>query len=270
MDESSQVIEQKTIDFYDDKIMAVRIEDGTVLVPIRQICSNLDLSLSGQRERINRDAVLSKHATSVRVTLTQQARSMLCLPLKYIPGWLFGINANRVKSQVRDSLIRYQEECYDVLSTAFSTGRLTYHAEIMDAESPAARAYQIATALQDLARYQWLMEKRIDSAESTLTTHDNLLADYGDRIESLELQLSSPGHIISDGQASRISQAVKAIALELGKRSGRNEYGGVYGELYRRFEITSYKNLHASQFDDAINWLTDWYQSITDTKDVPF
>ena len=270
MDSEIQAIEQKTIDFYDDEIIAVRIQDGTVLIPIRQICSNLDLSLSGQRERIKRDAVLSKYATSVRVTRTQQARSMLCLPLKYIPGWLFGINANRVKSEVRQNLIRYQEECYDVLSSAFTSGRLTYHTEIMEAESAAARAYQIATALQDLARYQWVMEKRIDSAETQLTTHDNLLTEFGDRIESLESQLTSPGHIIGDAQASQISQAVKAIALELGKRSGRNEYGGVYGELYRRFEITSYKNLHASKFDDALAWLTNWYQSITDSKNVPF
>ena len=31
-------------------------------------------------------------------------------------------------------------------------------------------------------------------------------------------------------QASQISQAVKAVAMELSKQSGRNEYGGVYGE----------------------------------------
>ena len=34
---------------------------------------------------------------SVSVTLTQQPREVLCLPLQYVPGWLFGINADRVR-----------------------------------------------------------------------------------------------------------------------------------------------------------------------------
>ena len=41
----------------------------------------------------------------------------------------------------------------------------------------------------------------------------------------------------------QISQAVKTVAMKLSKASGRNEYGGVYGELYRKFGITSYKQL---------------------------
>ena len=32
---------------------------------------------------------------------------------------LFGINANRVKPELRDRLITYQRECYQVLSAAF-------------------------------------------------------------------------------------------------------------------------------------------------------
>ncbi|MFN2177866.1 MAG: phage antirepressor N-terminal domain-containing protein [Candidatus Promineifilaceae bacterium] len=43
-----------------------------------------------------------KEVTSVSVTLTQQAREMICLPLKFVPGWLFGINANRVKPEIRE------------------------------------------------------------------------------------------------------------------------------------------------------------------------
>jgi hypothetical protein len=57
--------------------------------------------------------------------------------------------------------------------------------------------------------------------------------------------------------------------MELSKQSGRNEYGGVYGELYRKFSITSYKLLPAAKFQESMSWLTDWYGSITD-KDVPF
>ncbi len=85
-------IEQKTVIFYGDELTAVRLPTGKILIPIRPICDNLGSTLAGQRERINRDPVLSDVVTSVSVTLTQEAREMLCLPLKFIPGWLFGIN----------------------------------------------------------------------------------------------------------------------------------------------------------------------------------
>jgi hypothetical protein len=48
----------------------------------------------------------------------------------------------------------------------------------------------------------------------------------------------------------------------------RAEYGGVYGELYRKFSITSYKLLPAKKFEEAMNWLTEWHQSMV--GDEPF
>jgi hypothetical protein len=51
-------------------------------------------------------------------------------------------------------------------------------------------------------------------------------------------------------------------------RHARNEYGGVYGELYRKFSITSYKLLPAKKFEEAMNWLTEWHQSMV--GDEPF
>ena len=60
-------------------------------------------------------------------------------------------------------------------------------------------------------------------------------------VEQLGTQLAAPSRVVSDEQASQISQAVRAVGMVLSKRSGRNEYGGVYGELYRREGVNSYK-----------------------------
>ena len=60
------------------------------------------------------------------VTVTPGGRQeMFCLPLDYLSGWLFGMNADRVNPEIRDRLIQYQRECYKVLAEAFSEGRLT-------------------------------------------------------------------------------------------------------------------------------------------------
>ena len=40
---------------------------------------------------------------------------MNCLSLEMINGWLFGIDASRVKPEIRETVLAYQRECYAVL-----------------------------------------------------------------------------------------------------------------------------------------------------------
>lgn len=261
-------IEQKEIHFYDDKIVAVQTESEGVYVPIRPICNNLGISPAGQRERIGRDAVLSKYATSLSVVLDAQARTMLCLPLKYVAGWLFGINANRVKGEVRDLLIRYQEDCYDIIHAAFQQDRVAARTDssieaLLESDDPTAEAYRIALAVVNIAREQLILKSRLDDHELRFGNHEQ-------RLQLLEARGQDESRYVDNAQASKISQAVKAIAIELGKRSGRNEFGGVYGELYRRFEITGYRELPAVQYDEAIGFLRGWYASLTGDNSLPF
>ena len=110
-------VEQRQVTFYDDQITAVLVEDAGeqhVFVPIRPICDFLGVAWTAQRQRILRDPVLAAELTPVIVTITGTGQRVetLCLPLDYLSGWLFGINASRVKDAVRERLIRYQRECY--------------------------------------------------------------------------------------------------------------------------------------------------------------
>ena len=262
MTESALVpVEQKTILFYEDEITAVRTGDGRVFVPIRPIVERLGLSWSGQRERINRDRVLSEEVATVRVTRTegdrQIARELSCIPLDYLSGFLFGISADRVKLEFQEDVIRYQRECYKVLSEALSEGRLvadvTFDDLLQTADPGAVQAYQIAQAVMRLARNQILLESRLTGR----------IDDHEGRLVTLEAQLGDTGRNVTPDQASQLSQAVKAVAIELGRKSGRNEFGAIYGELYRKFGITSYKMLPARRFDEAMHFLTNWHESIS-------
>lgn len=265
-------IMEKQVLFYDDEVTAVLVEENgrrEIYVPLRPICNYLGVTWPSQRNRINRDPVLSKKVKGVFITNTPGGQqSMTCLPLNYLNGWLFGINASRVKEEIRSRLIRYQEECYEVLAEAFQDGRLTTDTRFEDllqnTDNPSVQAYQMAMAIVRLARQQILLEGRIGDTELRL---DNV----EDRLTTVEEQLAGRGadtKVVTEAQASQISQAVKAVALALGKQTGRNEFGGIYGELYRKFGITSYKMLPASKFEDAMKFLSEWHQQIT--GDSPF
>ena len=264
--------EQRQVTFYDDELTAVFVEkngEQTIYVPIRPLCNFLGIAWTAQRQRILRDPVLAEEMRPVIVTITGTGQEVetLCLPLDYLNGFLFGINATRVKEEIRERLIRYQRECYKVLSEAFKEGRLTSDPlfdELLQSDSESVQAYKMLQAMIKLARNQIMIEAKLD-------THDLELSDHRQRLEQLETTLGDPSYYVTPEQAMQISQAVKAVAHELGKRSKRNEYGGVYGELYRRYKVNSYIHLPKSKFEDAMAWLNEWLNSLYDAESgIPF
>lgn len=252
-------LEQKTILFYEDEIMAVRTEDGRVFVPLRPIVERLGLNWSGQRLRLRRDPVLRGEQGVCVIHTPGGRQEALCIPLDYLSGFLFGINADRVNPEYREDVLRYQRECYKVLSEALSEGRLitdvTFDDLLQTADPGSVQAYQIAQAVLRLAKNQIMLDARLSGR----------LDEHESRLVTLESRLDDPGRNVTPDQASQISQSVKAVAIELGKRSGRNEFGAIYGELYRKFGITSYKALPARRFDEGKKFLTDWHESVTGT-----
>lgn len=258
-------IEEKEVEFYGDEITAVRAANGIVYIPIRPICRLLDINWDGQRRRILRDPVLAEEAKGVVVTTTPGgSQEMTCLPLDIISGFLFGINANRVKPKLRERVILFQKECYKVLAEAFQEGRLTADPildELLKSDTDAVQAYKMLQAMVKLARNQVLLEAQLE-------THSTKLIDHEQRLEEIESSLGDTGRNVTPDQASQVSQAVKAVAIALGKQTKKNEFGAVYGELYRKFGITSYKLLSASRFEEAMKFLTEWHQGLV--GDVPF
>jgi hypothetical protein len=251
-------VEQKAVMFYEDEVVAVLVRIDAkeeVFVPVRPLAERLGLSWSSQLRRLRGDAVLRNEVQDVQVETAGGPQTMPAIPLDFLQGWLFGINANRAKDEVRERLVRYQRECYRVLAEAFQAGELStdpVEVDLLRHVSPATReAYEIARAVVRLARSQLVLEAHVNSR----------LEEVEERLENVEARLGS-SDTVNEEQASQISQGVKAVALAMSKRSGRNEFGGVYGELYRRFGITSYKLLPASRFRDAMTFLDEWYSQV--------
>ncbi len=80
--------------------------------------------------------------------------------------------------------------------------------------------------------------------------------------------LVAPGQVISDAQAAEISTLVKAMAIEMTARdkgtgaTPRNPYQAVFGELYRRFRVSSYHNIPLRRFGDVMSWLRDYQETM--------
>ena len=264
-------VEQRTVDFYGDELLAIRAEDGQVYVSLRHLCEAIGLARQGQVRRIRDHKILAKGYQGGNVLLPPSpdgrgggVQRVGMLRVDLVPLWLSGVRVQAAREEIRAKLERFQEEAAKVLWEAFQEGRLTVDpsfSELLESDSPAAQAYRMARAMMELARNQLLLEARLDMYDTRFLDHEN-------RLEGIEAVLGAPDRFVTPDQASQISQAVKTVAMKLSKKSGRNEYGGVYGELYRKFGITSYKQLPAAKFDEAMRWLNEWRESIE--GDVPF
>ena len=115
-------MEQKiiTVGFVND-VQILIYENGEKLVPIKPICEALGIDMESQRKRINEDPILgSTTVLSTVVAGDGKIRKMQCLPVKYVFGWLFRIDSRNVKEEAREKLLRYQNQCYDILYNYFT------------------------------------------------------------------------------------------------------------------------------------------------------
>nr|DAY37169.1 MAG TPA: hypothetical protein [Caudoviricetes sp.] len=114
----------QTVNFYGQTLLTLS-HDGKHYVAMKPMCENIGLDWRGQRERVLRNEVLKSVVLMTRTTGRDgKEYSMLCLPLEYLNGWLFGVDVTRLKNpEARTALIRYQRECFKVLYDYWHNGK---------------------------------------------------------------------------------------------------------------------------------------------------
>lgn len=254
-------LEEQTVDFYGDEITTAIVDiDGRsrLYVPIKAISDYLGLAWSGQFERIQRDPVLSGETRFIRVTRTNLGGDpeVLCLPVEFIHGWLFGINASRVKPELKEKVMRYQRDCYRVLWEAFNAQAPVTTQSTSALEQIRATALAVAQLAEQQMEMEGRLTKRLDKAAEVFIGFDR-------RLGTLEKKLS-PAALVTDSQAEEISSTVKALAeLMTEKASGKNHYQGIFSELYRRFGVSSYKTIRLEHYERVLRFLEDWRSKVT-------
>lgn len=134
------------VTFHNQEIPVLSYE-GKPYVAMKPICENIGLSWKGQHERIRRNEALNQGIRMIRTPSNGGYQEVTCLPLGYLNGWLFGIEINRCKPEIRDILRLYQLECFDVLYKHF----LPSIAEEQPNTITVAQQYEIQTAISERA-----------------------------------------------------------------------------------------------------------------------
>lgn len=206
------------------------------------------------------------------------------MDVEAIPMWLAGIEPSRVRADLRDRLITYKRWVRKVVYEAFAreTGVVTTASTAATpTHSPNSLTLEhiehMALAVAQLAHEQRAFEQHVDTRLVPLQTEivEQRAAVMGRldqaavvvvgllrRMTAVE-GLVAVGEAISDAQAAEISQLVRAIAGELAERGvGKNPYQAVFGELYRRFHVSSYHNIPVHRFSEVMAWLRAYQKTL--------
>lgn len=109
------------VPFHGDSLYVVNY-NGQPYVPMKPIVEGMGLTWQSQFEKLKQR--FSKGITEIVIPSKGGEQSMLCLALRKLAGWLHTISPNKVKPEIRGKVIRYQEECDDVLYEYWATGEV--------------------------------------------------------------------------------------------------------------------------------------------------
>ncbi|WP_392559794.1 phage antirepressor N-terminal domain-containing protein [Orbus mooreae] len=112
-----------TVPFYGNSLYLVN-NNNEPYVPMKPIVDGMGLDWGAQFTKI-KNKFNSTIAEITIVASDGKNRMMSCLPLRKLPAWLYSIQPNKVKPELKDTVIKYQEECDEVLWQYWTKGQAT-------------------------------------------------------------------------------------------------------------------------------------------------
>ena len=105
---------QMKVPFHGTDLLIIE-HSGQPYTPMKPIVEGMGLTWHGQHVKVKANA----HRWGVlnlKIPSAGDAQTLICVPLRKLPGWLASIDAGRVKDvAVRDCVVKYQNDCDDAL-----------------------------------------------------------------------------------------------------------------------------------------------------------
>lgn len=108
----------QTVKFYDDTLITLE-KDGEQYVAVRPIVENMGLDWGNQSVKLKNPKF---GCCDIATPTKGGTQKMLCIPVRKLNGWLFSINPEKVRPEIRHIVEQYQEECFTVLHDYWHKG----------------------------------------------------------------------------------------------------------------------------------------------------
>lgn len=97
--------------------------NGEPYTPMKPIVEGMGMDWMGQYTKLKQR--FAKGIEEISIPTAGGTQKMICLALRKLAAWLNTISPNKVRPEIRERVIRYQEECDDVLYEYWTKGQVT-------------------------------------------------------------------------------------------------------------------------------------------------
>lgn len=199
--------------FHED-VVVMADHGGEPYVIMKPLVENVGLAWQSQHVKLT-----EKFGSVITIIVTTggdgKQYEMTSLPLRKLPAWLYSINPNKVAPHLRDKIVRYQEECDEVLWQYWTTGYV------------ARAGVKPPTAAQQLGAHR-LRLKLLDVLEAE--THPEKRRAIHDQLGHVSTMIGVPtpaleklGRDIDPDEAPWV-----AIVEQLGREIAAGRFKGAY------------------------------------------
>ncbi|MGE5009273.1 phage antirepressor N-terminal domain-containing protein [Yersinia enterocolitica] len=96
--------------------------NGEPYAPMKPIIDGMGMDWASQFTKLKNRFKTCVVKITMQLPGDDQQRDVTCLALRKLNGWLQTISPNKVKPEIRDKVVQYQEECDDVLYEYWTKG----------------------------------------------------------------------------------------------------------------------------------------------------
>ncbi len=111
----------RIVPFRDAQLLLVE-HGGQPYVPMKPVVEGMGLAWAAQHRKLTEGRFSATITEMMMVAEDGKQRAMTCLPLRKLAGWLMSIHPNKVRQELREGIIAYQEQCDDVLWAYWNDG----------------------------------------------------------------------------------------------------------------------------------------------------
>ena len=154
---------------------------GQPYIPMKPIVEGMGLNWNSQIIKLKQR--FAKGVVEITTPTKGGNQTMICLPLRKLFGWLMTISPNKVKPQIKETIIKYQDECDDVLWSHWA-GKLNAQRKAFDEFNKISFDEKLSRAKGSMHSYGMLdrkEEKRVNAKRLEDWKSKNVLTlDFAD------------------------------------------------------------------------------------------
>ena len=223
---TSNSLQQITVPFHNAELFLVE-HNGQPYTPMKPIVDGMGLDWKSQIVKLKQR--FAKGVVEITIPTKGGLQTMICLLLRKLPAWLYSIQSGKVKPELRDTVIKYQEECDDVLWDYWTKGKAVNPRTTKQERVPLKDAVNLLVAKSKFLNYP--------DAYGLIHQRFNVKRIEDIPYDALPVAVEYVHHLIGEyiPKVERIDPEQRALELLAGDTTNKimDHYGALHREIKR-------------------------------------